>query len=48
MKRESYMDMKILFIIFSIETMMVYVFMDNKIRYRLFRSTILNIINKLV
>ena len=34
-KEESDMDMKVLFIIFSIETMVIYVFMDKKARHKI-------------
>jgi len=33
-KEESDMEMKVLFIIFSIEAMMIYVFMDKKARHK--------------
>lgn len=34
-KGECDMEMKVLFIIFSIETMMIYVFMDKKARHKI-------------
>lgn len=34
-KGESDMEMKVLFIIFSIEAMMIYVFMDKKARHKI-------------
>lgn len=34
-KEESDMEMKVLFIIFSIEAMMIYVFMDKKARHKI-------------
>lgn len=34
-KEESDMEMKVLFIIFSIETMVIYVFMDKKVRHKI-------------
>lgn len=34
-KEESDMETKVLFIIFSIETMMIYVFMDKKARHKI-------------
>lgn len=34
-KEESDMDMKVLFIIFSIEAMVIYVFMDKKARHKI-------------
>lgn len=34
-KEESDMDMKVLFIIFSIETMVIYVFMDKKAKHKI-------------
>lgn len=35
MKGESDMEMKVLFIIFSIETMVIYFFMDKKARHKI-------------